>query len=282
LVRLLGFPTHSDDSTNVWCILEELGPLPKLKQLDIRALEKAPSGSMAARARLSSKHHLTILHLMFTSRVGENGEVEDEISEEHERNEDVLANLCPPTCMEELDINGYFARGLPQWMRTMSAFVSLRRFALDDYACCMQLPIGLDQLPFLDYFWVYRAPSVQCIRHDFLLPALGGEADGQEEAAVLTGTQNKRRQPYHTSRGAVVAFPKLVELGFVGMLGWTEWEWKQHVPEMPALEELKIKNCKLQRLPAGLAQHACRLRVLHLRNIQHLVSVDNLLWDRSR
>jgi len=41
LVRLLGFPTHSDDSTNVWCSLEELGPLPKLKQLDIRALEKA-------------------------------------------------------------------------------------------------------------------------------------------------------------------------------------------------------------------------------------------------
>nr|TKW02035.1 hypothetical protein SEVIR_8G218400v2 [Setaria viridis] len=68
------------------------------------------------------------------------------------------------------------------------------------------------------------------------------------------------------------------------MLGWTEWEWEQHVPAMPALEELTIRNCKLQRLPAGLAQHACRLRELDLRNIQLLVSVENFpsvvkLWS---
>ena len=234
---------------------------------------------------LSSKNHLTILDLRFTSRLGEEGEVKNDISkEEHERIEDVLANLCPPTRIETLDIIGYFARGLPQWMRTMSAFGSLRRLVLRDFACCTQLPIGLGQLPFLDYFWVDRAPSVQCVRHDFLHPSLGGETDGQEEAPVLTGTQNKRRQPYHTSRGAGVAFPKLVELGFVGMLEWTEWEWEQHVPAMPALEELMIQDCELQRLPAGLAQHACRLRELDLRNIQHLVSVENFpslvkLWS---
>jgi len=126
---------------------------------DIRALEKAPSGSMAAKAMLSSKHHLTKLDLTFNSRLRENGEVEDDISEEeHKRIEDVLANLCPPTRIETLDITGYFARGLPQWMRTMSAFGSLRRLALDDYACCTRLPIGLGQLPFFDYFWVYCTP----------------------------------------------------------------------------------------------------------------------------
>ncbi|XP_022684930.1 disease resistance RPP13-like protein 4 isoform X1 [Setaria italica] len=279
LVRIRGFPTHySDEGTGGWCSLEELRPLSKLQSLEISCLEKASSGSMAAKANLSSKHHLTNLNLIFTSRLGDNGEVEGNISEEeHRRTEDILDNLCPPPCMELLDIIGYFARGLPQWMRTMSAFGSLRRLALDDYACCAQLPNGLGQLPFLDYFVVDRAPSVQCVGHDFLFPSLGGQADGKV-------TRNNKRQPHHTSRGAGVAFPKLTEVGFVGMLGWTEWEWEQHVPAMPALEELTIRNCKLQRLPAGLAQHACRLRELDLRNIQLLVSVENFpsvvkLWS---
>ncbi|CAL4935320.1 unnamed protein product [Urochloa decumbens] len=278
LVFMWGFPTHSDGSADGWCSLEELGPLSKLQELEISGLEKTPSGSMAAKAMLSSKHHLTDLFLIFTSRLGENGEVQDDISEEeHERIEDVLANLRPPTCMEKLDIIGYFARGLPQWMRTMSAFGSLRRLALDDYAYCTQLPNGLGQLPFLDYFWVNRAPSVQCIGHDFLVPSLGGEAGGGKgEVQVPTETRNNKRQPHHTSCGAAgVAFPKLRELGFEGMLGWTEWEWEHNVPAMSALEELMIVNCKLQRLPAGLARHACRLRELYLTNIQHLVSVEN-------
>ncbi|RCV41416.1 hypothetical protein SETIT_9G134300v2, partial [Setaria italica] len=270
LFHISGFPTHySDESTGGWCSLEELRPLSKLQRLKISCLEKAPSGSMAAKANLSSKHHLKWLYLEFTSRLGDNGEVEGNISEEeHRRTEEVLDNLCPPTCMEELDITGYFARGLPQWMRTMSAFGSLRRLQLDDYACCTHLPNGLGQLPFLDYFWVDRAPSVQCVGHDFLFPSLGGQADGKV-------TRNNKRQPHHTSRGAGVAFPKLITLGFVGMLGWIEWEWEQHVLAMPALEELTIRNCKLQRLPAGLAQHACRLRQLSLTDVQHLVSVDN-------
>ncbi|CAN6292093.1 unnamed protein product [Urochloa humidicola] len=139
-------------------------------------------------------------------------------------------------------------------------------------------------LPFLDYFWVYRAPSVQCVGHDFLLPSLGGETSGKGEVPLPTET---RKQPHHTSCGAGgVAFPKLSLLGFQGMLGWTEWEWEweQHVLAMPALEKLLIDNCKLQRLPAGLAQHACRLRELDLGNIEHLVSVENFpslvkLWS---
>jgi Leucine-rich repeat (LRR) protein len=277
LVRLMGFPTHSGDSTDVWCSLEELGPLSKLKVLGIRDLEKATSGSTAAKAMLTSKHHLTNLYLIFTSKLGKNGEVEDDIGEEeHERTEEVLANLCPPTCTEILDIRGYFARGLPQWMRTMSAFGSLRRLALGDYACCTQLPNGLGQLPFLDYFWVDRAPSVQCVRHDFLHPSLGGEADGKDKGPRLPGTRNNNpRQPHRISRGAGVAFPKLTRLGFQGMLEWTEWEWEQHVPAMPALEALVINNCKLQRLPAGLAQHASRLRKFDLTYAQHLISVEN-------
>ncbi|CAN6281855.1 unnamed protein product [Urochloa humidicola] len=93
---------------------------------------------------LSNKHHLIVLSLIFTSRLGQNGELKDDISEEeHGKIEDVLSNLCPPTSTERLNITGYYARGLPQWMRTMSAFGSLRRLQLDDYACCTQLPNGL-------------------------------------------------------------------------------------------------------------------------------------------
>ncbi|CAL4943781.1 unnamed protein product [Urochloa decumbens] len=276
LVTMLGFPTHSDGSADGWCSLEELGSLSKLRGLDIAGLEKAPSGSTAGRAMLSSKHHLTDLELAFTSRLRDDGEVEDNISEEeHKRIEDVLSNLCPPTSVEELDIIGYFARGLPQWIRNMSAFESLRRLALEDYACCMQLPSGLGQLPFLDYFWVTRAPSVQFIGHDFLDPSMGGEADGKGEAPVLTGSRNNRRLHYRTWCGAGVAFPKLRELGFEGMLRWTKWEWEQQVKAMPVLENLFIEHCKLHHLPAGLAQHAYRLRELDLRNMEHLASVEN-------
>jgi Leucine-rich repeat (LRR) protein len=276
LVAMCGFPTHSNDSTDGWCSLEELGVLSKLKALEIRGLEKAPSGSMAAKAMLSNKHHLIGLELMFTSRLGENGEVKDDISEaEHERTEEVLANLCPPTCIEELEITAYFARGLPQWMRTMSAFGKLRRLVLEDYACCTQLPNGLGQLTVLDYFWMKRAPSVQRIGHELLLPSLGDDGDGKDMTSGLTGAQDMMKQPHRISQGSVVAFPKLAKLGFQGMLRWTEWEWEQHAAAMPALKELTIWNCILQRLPPGLSYHALGLRELDLRNNTHLVSIEN-------
>lgn len=116
-------------------------------------------------------------------------------------------------------------------------------------------------------------------------PSLGGEAEGKcDIVPVQTGKRNKRRQPHHTTRVVGAAFPKLRELVFIGMLGWTEWKWEQHILAMPALEELIINNCKLQNLPAGLAHHACRLRELTLKNILHLVSVENFpslvkLWS---
>uniref|UniRef100_A0A0A9B2J8 AAA+ ATPase domain-containing protein n=1 Tax=Arundo donax TaxID=35708 RepID=A0A0A9B2J8_ARUDO len=276
LVEMVGFPTHSDDSADGYCSLEELGPLSKLKLLDISGLERASSGSAAAKAKLSSKHHLTDLNLIFTSRLGGNGEVEDNISEEeHERIEEVLAHLCPPTCIEVLTIQGYFGCGLPKWMRTMSMFRNLRALKLEDYACCVLLPNGLGQLPFLDYLWIQRAPSVQCIGHDLVFPSLGGDGDVKDVTAVITGTRINGMRPHHISRGAGVAFPKLKKLGFQEMLGWTEWDWEQDIAAMPVLEVLVIEGCKLQRLPAGLAHHAGRLTLLRLRNVLYLVCVEN-------
>ncbi|KAL6894468.1 hypothetical protein ACP4OV_008566 [Aristida adscensionis] len=244
LINIGWFPTNTDDSDG-WCSLEELGPLSKLTDLYITGVEKASSGSLAARAKLSSKYHLKILWLTFTSRLRDNGEIEDNISEEeHKRIEGVLANLCPPTCIELLEIRGYFGRGLPKWTRTMPMFGSLRRLVLDNYACCVQLPNGLGQLPFLEYFWVERSPSIQCIGHDLFLPPLGGDGDGKGKTSVTGGTGIDRRPPHRISCGAGVAFPKLRNLGFKGMPGWIEWEWEQHVPGMTALELLTINSCK--------------------------------------
>ncbi|CAN6165796.1 unnamed protein product [Urochloa humidicola] len=228
---------------------------------------------MAAGAMVSSKLHLEDLWYTFPSGITPWGEPVDDISEEeHEKIEEVLAKLCPPTCIKLLQINGYFARRLPQWMRTMSTFVKLTRFELTPYPRGKQLPIGLGQLPSLDYIYVC-GPSVQCIGHDFLFPSFGGEADVKNEVPVAT--HKERRQPRHASHGAGVAFPKLKFLGLMGMLEWTEWEWEQNIPAMTVLEKLMLGNGKLQRLPKGLAKHACQLRDLYLRNAQQLVSVEN-------
>jgi hypothetical protein len=247
MVILAGFPYCSDD-TKDWCSLEELGPLSNLEILDIMGIEKTSSGSMAAGAKLHSKQHLTDLTLRFACTFRDNGELEDTITEEEkEQIEEVLGNLCPPSCIEKLVIIRYFGNGLPRWIRTMSGFECLRRLFLEGYACCKELPNGLGQLPSLEYFWVERAPCIQYIGHNLLLPP--GRKGG--------------------------AFPKLTRLGFEGMLGWTEWDWEQHAPAMPLLEGFFIDNCKLERLPPGLAHHAGRLVYLDLRNSLHLVSVDN-------
>jgi Leucine-rich repeat (LRR) protein len=276
LVEILGFPTLLDDSTDVWCSLEELGPLSRLRILDIESLEKASSGSMAARAKLSSKPHLTKLGLAFTSRFAHDGVLEVDISsEEQEQVEEVLDNLCPPTCIELLTIDGYFGHRLPQWMRTMTIFESLRRLHLSEYACC-ELPNGLDQLLFLDYFWVDNAPFIDRIGHDLVLHSLGGDGMGMDKAPASAETEIvDRRQQHQFSHGAAVAFSKLKTLRLQRMLRWRVWEWGQQARAMPALEELSIHNCKLTHLPCGLARHAGALRKLDLRNVPHLVCIEN-------
>lgn len=197
---------------------------------------------------LSSKHHLKSLDLEFISKLGVNLEIQSNISEEeHERIEEVLGNLCPPTCIELLHIRGYFARGLPQGMRRMADFESLRWLDLNDYACCPQLPNRLGQLPGLDFLWIGRAPSVQSVGHDFLLPCPRGEGDAKGKAA---GQRIAKRRPQH---GIGVAFPRLRTLGFVVMPRWRVWEWEDQLLRMPVLDSLTVRNCKLHRLPRGLA-----------------------------
>uniref|UniRef100_J3LRU6 NB-ARC domain-containing protein n=1 Tax=Oryza brachyantha TaxID=4533 RepID=J3LRU6_ORYBR len=250
LVMMGGFPTYSsDDGTNGWCSLEELGTLSKLKILEITSLEKASSGSMAAKANLSSKPLLTELYLMCTSRLRNDGELESNISKkEQEKIKEVLGNLCPPESTELLTIGGYFGLELPQWMEMMSTFINLTRLELTNYACCVKLPSGMGELPFLDHLWIENAPAIEHIGHELLLP------------------------PLH---GSTVAFPKLKTLGFKKMWKWETWEWKDQVRAMPVLERFSISNCKLKYIPHGLACQARALKSLYLESVRHLVSVEN-------
>jgi Leucine-rich repeat (LRR) protein len=276
LVKVLGFPTHLDcSSTDGWCSLDELGSLSKLQAICVGGLEKVPSGFVAARAKLSSKLHLTKLDLNFTSRLEDTGEVNYHTvsKEEQERVEEVLANLCPPTCIEILNIDGYFGQQLPRWMRKMAGFDNLKRLVLKDLAFCKQLPSGLCQLPVLDYLWVKRAPSIEHIGYNLLLPPLGCDSTVMDESTSGTEIAETRQFPHPCSAG--LAFPKLRYLRFQGMLRWEEWEWEQKVTAMPTLEDFQIQDCKLRYLPAGLAYHASALRLLDLRNMSELVCIEN-------
>uniref|UniRef100_A0A0E0HB55 NBS-LRR-like resistance protein n=1 Tax=Oryza nivara TaxID=4536 RepID=A0A0E0HB55_ORYNI len=251
LVFMAGFPTHSsDDRTDGWCSLEELGTLSKLKILEITGLEKAPSGSSAAKANLSSKPNLTELYLMCASMLGtDNGDVQCNISaEEQDRIEKVLSNLCPPQSTELLTIGGYFGVELPKWMQMMSAFTNLTRLELKDYACCNRLPNGMGQLPFLDHLWIERAPAIKHIGRELLFPS---------------------------SYGSSVAFPKLKTMGFKWMPRWEMWDWEEQVRAMPVLEGLSISYCELKYIPPGLPCQARALKSLYLESVRQLVSIEN-------
>jgi hypothetical protein len=84
-------------------------------------------------------------------------------------------------------------------------------------------------------------------------------------------------------------FPKLRQLALVGLCECEEWEWNDDegceaeqqgsakvTMAMPCLEKLIIDNCKLSRLPPGLAnikRHS--LRELNLYNLTNLTSMES-------
>ncbi|CAL4935325.1 unnamed protein product [Urochloa decumbens] len=143
LVQLWGFPTNLPDNRNGRCSLGELGSLSKLKALAIEGLEKAFAGSMVAEAKLSSKSHLISLELRCGSMFKDKSEVEDDRKEYHTQIEEVFGDLCPPPCIEEIVLTGYFGHQVPKWMAGMAAFENLRLLVIRDYPYCKQLPSGL-------------------------------------------------------------------------------------------------------------------------------------------
>uniref|UniRef100_A0A0D9XHK2 AAA+ ATPase domain-containing protein n=1 Tax=Leersia perrieri TaxID=77586 RepID=A0A0D9XHK2_9ORYZ len=251
---LYGFPAQVDDD---WCSLQELGPLAQFRQLGLINLEDVSATSLAAKARLSEKSHLSYLRLFCTSRFGEDGLVEDVSKNEQHHIEEVFDELTPPLCLEHIDIRGYFGQRPPRWMmsRAACAYERLLIVTMGDLACCTQLPDGLCWLPCLHTFQVNRAPAIKCIGHEFMTI-----------------------HPSSSQRHRAHAFPRLKSLMLFNMVEWEEWEWDQqldNVQAMHGLEELHLQNCKLRRLPLGLSSHAIALTVMRLYNIKQINSVES-------
>ncbi|XP_024310307.1 uncharacterized protein LOC112268564 [Brachypodium distachyon] len=215
---------------------------------------------MGLSKRIAEKVHLTLLNLCCTTRLGDDGLVKEEegISEVEQRHiEEVFDELCPPSCLDNLDIEGYFGQRLPRWMMSSSVvpLKSLRILMMEDLACCIQLPSGLCQLPCLQLFQIRRAPSINRIGPEFL--------------------QLYHQDSHHPSQAAMVAFPRLHRMYLLEMVEWKEWEWEEKVQAMLALEQLVIGNCKLSCIPAGLASQANALKTLSIQYVKYLKSLDN-------
>ncbi|KAL6653881.1 hypothetical protein ACP70R_008805 [Stipagrostis hirtigluma subsp. patula] len=258
---LIGFPVHMG-MDGEWCSLEVIAPLSQLRNLTVKGLENVSSSSFAEKAMISSKSHLSYLELNCSSSrsIGS----EDEIEQKQQVIEEVYDKLCPPNCIENLGMEGYFGRRLPNWMSVPAiAAFSLRFLHFEELTSCIRLPDGLCRLPCLEAFTIIGAPAIKSVGPEF--QAASSLAVGGGAAATSA------------------AFPKLRSLQLEDLSEWEEWEWEERGEDaaadtigMPALEKLYIKNCKLSRLPPGLAnsrRHA--LRELNLYQITNLTSVEN-------
>jgi len=156
------------DASNSWCSLQELEPLSQLRDLTLYGLEKVHDSWMAEKAMISSKRHLRYLELNYSASghtIGTGG-AEAEQQQQQSVTEEVLEKLCPPTCLENLTLEGgYVGRQLPNWMCAPASadFKSLRYLRLENLPCCTQLPDGLCCLPSLELLIIKDAPAIKRI-----------------------------------------------------------------------------------------------------------------------
>ncbi|KAF7046980.1 hypothetical protein CFC21_055961 [Triticum aestivum] len=253
---LYGFTAHVDGD---WCSLEELGPLFNLRSIGLVNLQNVSDASFATKVKLGEKVSLSQLILNCTGRLGINEFTKDSVSEKDQGMvEEVFDGLYPPPCIEDIRIYNYFGRQLPKWM--MSATVmrmplnSLKILVMWDMAYCTQLPDGLCALPCLEYLDVGQAPIIKRVRSEFVQPY---------------------SHCHHASSQVAVSFARLHKMILWEMAELEEWEWEKEVQSMQALEELKIRSCKLRSIPPGLASHAKSLKKLTICNVQQLQYIEN-------
>jgi hypothetical protein len=104
-----------------------------------------------------------------TTRIGSGSQIKDNIQQEKHQIEDVFEELCPPACLENLSLVGFFGHQLPKWMSSgKMALKYLISIKLKDCTYCEQLP-ALGHLLSLDFLLIKHVPSIARIGHDFFL-----------------------------------------------------------------------------------------------------------------
>ncbi|XP_073106970.1 putative disease resistance protein RGA3 [Elaeis guineensis] len=251
---------HKGHQHGRFCTLEELKSLSQLRIISICNLERVSNRAEARAAALEAQHHLLDLRMYCTlpssSSDMQQPRANDYEEEEIKRIGEVFEELCPPPCLELVEIFGYFGHEFPSWMRTPSSSLlpNLRRLYLNNCALCRRLPpLGLLQQ--LDYLWIEGASAITSIGREFLL--LGSCFSSY--------------------------FPKLEILGFEDMPNWEDrwWRWEEEDNQttslLPSLKKLAIKECpKLKSLPESLLCDATALKVLAIEGAHRLTEVKNL------
>ncbi|KAJ3685005.1 hypothetical protein LUZ61_014169 [Rhynchospora tenuis] len=256
LVELHGFKPYNNNS-NGFSSLEDLGTLYQIVELDLNNLEKALDVTAAKRANFKDKVHLKSLIFSYTP----NQRPQVPTIEDKKLAEDVLNELCPPSSLEFLTIEGYFGHQFPNWLHVdtePSNLKYLRYLDLTKCECFSKLP-SLGQLPNLDILQIKGAISVTKIGREFLLG------------------DSKNHIGKEVTPSSIVPFAQLNELTFEGMSNWVEWLWEEDQPAMPKLKQLFIECCpKLISLPMGLLHHATSLEGLQIIAADHIRYVENL------
>ncbi|XP_038976430.1 putative disease resistance RPP13-like protein 1 [Phoenix dactylifera] len=273
---------HKGHQDERFCTLKELKSLVQLRNISMVKLERVSDRAEAKAAALQAKPHLFRL-LLSCTLPSSSSDVQQPRANYYEEEDikrigEVFEELCPPPCLELLEINGYFGHEFPSWMITPSSswLPNLRRLDLMNCGLCQQLP-PLGMLPQLEYLWIKGASAVTSIGPEFILLAGGS-----------TGARGQNGRKIDSCFSSY--FPKLEKLGFENMPNWEEWWWRweeednQATSLLPSLKILIINGCpELRSLPESLLYHVTALKTLQItrahgmRNIQNLPSLTELI-----
>ncbi|KAJ0974284.1 hypothetical protein J5N97_016249 [Dioscorea zingiberensis] len=251
---ITGNGIDGDGRVQEGCDLGELQSLNNLRELQIQGLERAEEDVGAS--VLSSKKRLQHLRLYCT--------VKHQMCTEQETNriEQVFDELCPPSCLEKLNIFGFFGARYPTWMSTRSihnCLVDLIYLQLSHCNSCPCLP-SLGQLPHLKVLKIVGATAVVSIGAEFL------------GSGVKQGSQK-----------LPTAFPRLEELYLWNMQNWEEWSLGGEDNDVessklllfPCLQRLGLQNCpKLKALPRGLSH--THIQRLYIHEVYSMETVEDI------
>ncbi|KAJ0974335.1 hypothetical protein J5N97_016300 [Dioscorea zingiberensis] len=258
---LEGFVTGDGDDgdgrVQEGCDLGELQSLNNLRIITIKELERAKEGAPV----LSTKRRLKLLVLSCTPQ-SERENLQAYTEQEISRIEHVFDELCPPSCIENLEINGFFGSRYPSWMSSISVHTSLADMLHLNLVNCTSCPClpSLGQLPHLKYLRIDGSTAVVSIGHEFL----------------GSGVKQGNRKP-------PIAFPKLEYLYMWNMPNWEEWSLTGEDNEkecskllhFPHLMQLTLDGCpKLRALPKDLDQVS--IKELFINGADSLEAVEDM------